>query len=149
MSACFLQFSVFSFGGLSIRNNFSTSAAICALGERGDNHKKELRNKNMTEFMKLKTYRKCEYYIQCCLVIHLQLQAIVLQIRLRSVFYVAVVGVVLVAAAAVFAECLRRVLEFQLRKSEKFTRVSVTFAKGKMYEHIILDTFLQNEKCDR
>ena len=81
--------------------------------------------------------------------IHLQLQAIVLQIRLRSVFYVAVVGVVLAAAAAVFAECLRHVLEFQLRKSEKFTRVSVSFAKGKMYEHIILDTFLQNEKCDR
>ena len=27
----------FSFGGFSIQRNFSTSAAICALGERGDN----------------------------------------------------------------------------------------------------------------
>ena len=34
---CSLQFSIFSFGGLSIQSNFSTSAAICALGERGDN----------------------------------------------------------------------------------------------------------------
>ena len=37
VSACFLQFSVFSIGGLSIHSNFSTSAAICALGERGVN----------------------------------------------------------------------------------------------------------------
>ena len=37
VSACFLQFSVFSFDGLSIHTNFSTSAAICALDERGVN----------------------------------------------------------------------------------------------------------------
>ena len=37
VSACFLQFSVFSIGGLSIHSNFSTSAAICALGEGGVN----------------------------------------------------------------------------------------------------------------
>ena len=37
VSACFLQFSVFYFGGWSTHNNFSTNAAICALGERGDN----------------------------------------------------------------------------------------------------------------
>ena len=37
VSACFLHFSVFSVGGMSIHSNFSTSAAICAIGERGDN----------------------------------------------------------------------------------------------------------------
>ena len=30
VSACFLQFSVFSFGELSVHNIFSTSVAICA-----------------------------------------------------------------------------------------------------------------------
>ena len=37
VSACFFHFSVFSVGGMSIHSNFSTSAAICAIGERGDN----------------------------------------------------------------------------------------------------------------
>jgi hypothetical protein len=34
VSACFLQFSVFSFGGMSIHSHFSTSAAICAIKKR-------------------------------------------------------------------------------------------------------------------
>jgi hypothetical protein len=33
----FSSFSVFLFGGLSSHSNFSTSAAICAMGERGCN----------------------------------------------------------------------------------------------------------------
>ena len=37
MLASFLHFSVFLFGGLSSHSNFSTSAAICAMGERGGN----------------------------------------------------------------------------------------------------------------
>ena len=37
MLAWFLLFSVFCVGGLSIHSNFSTSAAICAMGERGEN----------------------------------------------------------------------------------------------------------------
>jgi len=38
-SSCFHQnvATVFSVGGMSIHSNFSTSAAICARGERGDN----------------------------------------------------------------------------------------------------------------
>ena len=56
MSACFLHFSVFSVGGMSIHSNFSTSAAICAIGERGDNrnrvtgeeYERSLRKPNLT-----------------------------------------------------------------------------------------------------
>ena len=37
LASTFLHFSVFLFGGLSSHSNFSTSAAICAMGERGGN----------------------------------------------------------------------------------------------------------------
>ena len=62
MFASFLHFSVFLCGGLSSHSNFSTSAAICAMGERGGNRNRVTGQELYINFYELPNFEFCPVF---------------------------------------------------------------------------------------